>query len=403
VEKMAQTSDKSLTENEQKVIYGLIRFPDRNDKELAEILKMKDSTLTSIKKRLHKLQYFQSYYVPMLNRLGIEMLGIIATDFNPIIPLEERINLSTNDIESNEEIFLSIGALEQGFSLSFVQDYSTFAEINEARTEIFGKEKLIDKSYPFELVFPFDISKIYNFFDYSHCIQNFFNIDLKEFNLEAFQRYLDPKSKKTLGEIPIWSDIQWFKQKELENLKEGEKKVLLSLIENPNATMSEIGNHVELSRHTVSRMKKKFFDNNLIKEVVIPDLQKIGFNVLVLYFFNLSPKQAFKEELLEIMNVKSTIFFSARKFSMLVISAYKDYAEYKEDKLKKFGFLEEKNYVNLSPSPRKFVYNQLKIFKDFNLAPITRKILKINLPPLVLQQDKSSHVEEIDTNQIDNE
>ena len=53
-------------------------------------------------------------------------------------------------------------------------------------------------------------------------------------------------------------------------------------------------------------------------------------------------------------------------------------SDYKEDKLIKVGFLKENNYINISPSPRKYVYNQIKVFKQFNLTPITKKILSVN-------------------------
>ena len=104
---------KNLTEKEQLALYGMVRFPMQKDKDLSRILQMKPSTLTSIKKRLHKGGkddsngkggFYRTLYVPMLNRLGCEILGIIHTEFSPVIPLHERIKISRETIEKNQEI-----------------------------------------------------------------------------------------------------------------------------------------------------------------------------------------------------------------------------------------------------------------------------------------------------------
>lgn len=372
---MSQPLNTDLTDNEKNVLYGLVRFPEKNDKQLADILNMKDSTLTSIKKRLLQQHYFRQHYIPMLNRLGAEMLGIIATDFNPVIPLEERINISKDEIERNDEIFLSIGAREQGFSFSLVDNYTSFSTINETRTQVFGKYSLIDKSYPAEFLFPFSISKIINFFDYSKILQAHFKIDLSQFNLEAYQQYHTVPKENLPDYIPEQCVFQWFTPHDLILLNSKERPVFSSLIDNPEATMTEIGEQAGLSRHTVSRMKKKFFKKRLIKELVIPNLKKIGFKLMVFYSFDLSPKYTFNKELEEVLNTKSTIFFAARKFNIVTISVYTDYSEYKEDKMAKIGYLKENGYITNAPSPRKYVYDQIKVLKQFNLTPITKKII----------------------------
>ncbi len=48
-----------LTKNEQKVLYGITKYPQINDSELSDIINVKLSTLTSIKKRLYNQGYFR--------------------------------------------------------------------------------------------------------------------------------------------------------------------------------------------------------------------------------------------------------------------------------------------------------------------------------------------------------
>ena len=276
---------KNLTEKEQLALFGLISYPMTKDKDLSTILHMKPSTLTSIKKRLHQNGVYRPLYVPMLNRLGCEILGIIHTEFSPVIPLEERIKISRKTIESNQEIFLSIGALEQGFSLSFNKNYTSFSKINEDRTEMFGKNKLIEKKYPLEVNFPFTLSAIPNFFDYSRLLAHRYDIDIDLVLPESVNKILGPS--------------RWFSEAPPVKLSIKEKKVLTALIKNPTATMEFIGSQVDLSRHTVARMKEKFLSENLIRKVIIPDLEKLGFSLLVFYHFKLSPRRPIEQKMIE--------------------------------------------------------------------------------------------------------
>ena len=357
--------DKPLTKNEDLVLFGLVKYPEKSDKELALLLKMKDSTLTSIKKRLEQNGYFSYLYIPQVNRLGAELLGIIFTSFNPVKKFEERIRITKENIEIADEIFYSVGAPEMGFSLSFTKNYTSFCEINEKRTSTFGKEGLLDKEFPNEVIFPFKISKIDEFFDYARILQQHFAASLKDIDFTSEDEGEEDK------------DNPMFSNSSRVDLNEKEKRVFVALVENPKATMQEIGENVELSRHTVARMKNKFFnpDNDLIRVKIIPNLKKIGFKLMVFYHLKFSPNNEISEESLQKINSPSTFFFAHRKFRAILISAYPDYTNYKEDKVRIFTYLKEKQILNYTPSPRKYVYNQMEIIKEFMFADITKKIL----------------------------
>lgn len=369
--------DKPLTDNEKKVLFGLVKYPEKNDKDLAKYLDdMKDSTLTSIKKRLEQNGYFSYLFIPQVNRLGAELLGVIFTSFNPIKKFDERIQITKDNIEIADEIFYSVGAPEMGFSLSFNKNYTTFCEINEKRTIIFGREGLLDKEFPNEVIFPFNISKVDEFFDYTRILRQHFASSLKGIDLS--DEIEDDEGPMFGNPSPV-------------ELNEKEKRVFVALIENPKATMKDIGDQVGLSRHTVARMKNKFFhpDNDLIRVKIVPNLKKIGFKLMVFYNLKFSPNHEITDESLQEINSHSTIFLAHRKFRAILISAYPDYTNYKEDKVRKFTYLKENQILNYTPSPRKYVYNQMEIIKAFEFANITKKILG-----LTASQDHESESEQ---------
>ena len=107
-----------LTEKEKLMLYGLVKYPTMTDKQLSEKLKLKQSTVTSIRNRLKEKEYFKKLIIPRLENMGCQMLVTIYTSFSPLIPLEERIVITGEAIEVFEEIFYSVGEQDKGFSLS---------------------------------------------------------------------------------------------------------------------------------------------------------------------------------------------------------------------------------------------------------------------------------------------
>jgi len=358
-------------DNEKKVLYGLVQHPDLSDKEISDILKLNVSTFTSIKKRLKSEGYYKQILVPDLKNMGCEFLGVIFTNFNPVISLDERIKITSETIEVADEIFLSIGDPEKGFSLSLNENYTNFVRINEKRTATFGKAGLLEKEYPNEIVFPFSTSKTFEFFNYGKTLKKIFNLD-NVLNIPKKSQ----KSEENGGNSSKIYDF--YEEKGKINLKANEKKVFSCLINKPEATLQEIADEIDLTRHTVSRIKKSFFDRGLLKYLTIPNLKKIGYGLLVFYHFKFKPQRPPTDDDFEELNSDSTIYFVGKKFEAVMLSLYKDYDAYKNDKMIKFEYLKTEKLIIFDPMIRRYTFDRLKIIKDMVFEPITEKILKNN-------------------------
>ena len=150
------------------------------------------------------------------------------------------------------------------------------------------------------------------------------------------------------------------------------------LINNPEATLQEIADKIKLTRHTVSRIKKGFFDQGLLRHLTIPNLKKIGYGLLVFYHFKFKPQNPPSDEDFVELNSDSTIYFVGKKFEAVMLSLYKDYDSYKNDKTMKFQYLKLKELIIFDPEIRRYTFDRLKIIKDMVFEPITEKILKNN-------------------------
>jgi DNA-binding MarR family transcriptional regulator len=347
-------NNETLTKNEKKVLYGITRYPSVTDSELADIIDVKLSTLTSIKRRLADNGYYRTLMIPLVNRLGCELLAVIYMQFNPVIPLRERVETTKKTIEVFDEIFFSVGEEEKGFSMSLSQNYTNIGRINEIRTETFGRLGLLEKEYPHEVIFPFETSHIHRFFDFGPILKQLFTIE-------------DDRKKHSSKDL--------FSNVTLMDFTTKEKKVYNALVEHPTATTQQIGEHVGLSRHTVARMKNQFFESGLLQLLTLPNMQKLGLDILTFYHISFNPNKAPSTTELAALDSPYTVFFASRKFESVLLSAYSTYQEYKADEMNKIRYLKENNLFSLPPFISTYRFEHMALIKEFDFAPLVRKTL----------------------------
>jgi len=345
-----------LTQKEKFVLYGLVKYPKLTDKQLSEKLKLKHSTVTSIRHRLREKEYFRRLIIPRLQNMGCKMLVTIYTNFSPLIPLDERVIITGKTIEVFEEIFFSVGEQDKGFSLSLSKDYSTIGKINDIRTQTFGGRGLLEDEYPSMVVFPFEISRVYRFFDYAPLLKKNLDLDIKDeesvTNL-AFQHTKDVE----------FSDTQ--------------KNVFCMMVGYPEMSDSDIGKEIGVSRHTVSRLRRSFEEEKLIRHIRIPNLQKMGFEILSFYHIRFDPRNPpnmDNDEAATLMS-DSTILFASRRFEAVMISIYRDYDDYKSDMMSIMQTLKHNGWIAEDPINKTYSLNTMVFIKDFIFAPITNKIV----------------------------
>jgi DNA-binding MarR family transcriptional regulator len=345
-----------LTLKEKQMLYGLVKYPQFTDKKISEKLNLKHSTVTSIRRRLKEKEYFRKLIIPKLQNMGCQMLVTIYTNFSPLIPLEERVEITGKTIEVFEEIFFSVGEQDKGFSLSLSKDYATIGRINDIRTQTFGGRGLLEEEYPTMVVFPFEISKIYRFFDFVSLLRKTFKIKSED--------------KDEIIKLP-------FSDKISVNFSDTEKNVFCMMVSYPEMSNNDIGREIGVSRHTVSRLRRNFEEKNLIRHICFPNLQKLGFEILVFSHIRFDPRNPpnIVNDEATILMSDSTIFFASRIFEAVMISIYRDYDDYKSDMMKITHVLKENHWIAQEPIIKSYGLNTMVFIKDFKFAPIASKIV----------------------------
>lgn len=345
-----------LTPKEKLVLYGVTKHPDYSDKKLSETLNIKHSTVTSIRHRLKEKEYYRNLIIPHLQNMGCQMLVVIYTSFNPLIPLPERVEITGKTIEVFEEIFLSVGEQDKGFSLSLSKDYTTIGRINDIRTQTFGSRGLLEEEYPNMVIFPFEISKVYRFFDFAPLLCNNFNISIE-------------RNESVINLA--------FRHKEDINLSDTEKNVFCMIVSYPDMSDKDIGHEIGVSRHTVSRLRRRFEENNLIRRICIPNFRKLGFEILAFYHISFDPSTPprIENDEAHVLMSDSTVFFATRQFEAVMLSVYSNYDDYKNDRTRIMHILKGNRWIAEEPVIRTYGLNTLVFIKDFKFAPITHKIV----------------------------
>jgi DNA-binding Lrp family transcriptional regulator len=202
------------------------------------------------------------------------------------------------------------------------------------------------------------MSHIHKFFDFSSVLQKLFELD-------------DIQNTSTTSDL--------FRNVFPMELTAKEKKVYSALVEHPTATTQQIGELVELSRHTVARMKKQFFEDGLLQVLILPNLKTLGVDILTFYHISFNPNKAPSAHELSQLNSPSTVFFASRKFEAVLLSAYPTYQDYKEDEMNKIRFLKENNLFSNPPFISTYMFERMELIKEFDFAPLVRKILGVDL------------------------
>ncbi len=288
--------------------------------------------------------------------MGCKMLVVIYTNFSPLIPLEERIEITGETIEVFEEIFFSVGEQDKGFSLSLSKDYATIGRINDIRTQTFGGRGLLEDEYPNMVVFPFEISKVYRFFDFGPLLRANFHLPVPS---EDSVRDLAFHSAKKV------------------DFSATQRNVYCMLVSYPEMSDSDIGRELGVSRHTVSRLRRGFENDDLVRKIILPNLKALGFEILVFYHIRFDPSNPPILENDEAGSLLSdaAIFLASRRFEAVMINVHSDYDDYKSNRTKVLQILKENGWIAEDPMIRSYGLSTMVFIKDFKFSPIARKIV----------------------------
>ena len=345
---------RGLTANEKHVLYGLVRHPVLNDRELSELLDVKVSTVTAIRRRLRRADYFATRRIPMMNRLGWELLvgGHARLDLRQGSQVLSRLRETLKDRLPG--FFHVAASADQLSFLAFARDYTEArSDVDELRQALDRSRLLADGDVAFS-AFPMSLSAVPSFFDYSHALALAFGLE---------DRAPARMDRARVGDIP---------------LSRKETEVLKGLVRFPELSDKALAGRVKVSRQAVSKMRREFEAEGLIRTARIPSLPLLGFELYVSAFARFAPSSTLKaraEPFERLIRTTPTFFLVSDDAEAAVIGATRTYEQYTTLRATLTKHFEERGHLVRDPDVYVGLTNATEILRNCEFAPLIQRVM----------------------------
>ena len=246
-----------LSKPEKLMLFALAEDANRTDSEIAERVEMKESTVSLHRRNLIKNKQVFFVNFPDIQKLGGDFVVELFGYTNPALPFDEKNSIFQSFFSRNPQIYDAVAA--EGF----VMASGAFFDLSdlllfEERYESFFESVPISKNMINYAFFPFDISHSFNSYNFGPCLHRIFNLDLPEPRSLTLKKH--KKEEVTLSNI--------------------ESKALIGIIDNPNATDSQLAQKIRRSRTRVNELKNEFIEQGLFKRTAVPTLISSEFGTI---------------------------------------------------------------------------------------------------------------------------
>ncbi len=339
-----------LTEREKLVFYGMVRWPNLTDAQLAERLNVGRSTVTTIRNRLESNRLYTTINAPDFNRIGCEILTALYGEFSPSA-MCRRVSGDIADEFDNIFFMVSMGMhkVSLGASATFTEIKKHIEDYHEGHHKI-GLSSEKRHNY---VLFPLKLSRIFRFFDYAPLLKDHFNIEIED----------GPVANESYRTV---------------RLTHNEKLVFHSMIKHPELTDGKIASKVDMTRQTVSSIRKKIEENRLVRRIRIPDVGKLGFELLTFTHLHINPKTPITHRTKGIemlLNSPPHIMKVSGNLESIILSVFKDYTDYLNTHSRVFDFYRENNFLLEDPIVKIFSTREADLEIHHRYAPLVENVL----------------------------
>lgn len=356
---------KELSPNEKTVFHALVRHTGLNDRELSERVGVKLSTVTAIKNRLKARGLFMTVRVPQLQQVGCEMLSVNLARLNASVAPAKRLEIGRSLLADFPEVFYLASDERAGFALSFNRNFSSARANTERFERVYSEsEFLLPEGYQ-AIHFPFALSRVANFFDCSELLA-------RDFSLPEAEGRRPPR------EAPRGT----FEGGRTVDLSRIEKKVFRGLIANPDLHDSSVAKQIDVTRQTVTKMRRRFESLGLLKLVRIPNLAAMGYQVLVVLHQRYRSNQVLENRLgaeAAFFDKQPVIFRVSADSEAVEVLAFHSFQDYVDSMNAISKFNREQHFIEREPNAFVFSVKDLYAIKNH---VYDRAVERVLLPEL---------------------
>jgi len=248
-----------LRKTDALVLFGLVHHPDQPQREVAERLGLRLSTLNAAKKRLEKGGFATTVMVPSGQSLGFDSLVASFRNFTLTGPVELLARTDRAIAKESRRTVFGLYENLQSFSMSYARSDGDLDRYRSLVARISSTDGAVQRQEGARQdVFRLrDLEKARSF-DFSNVLATAFGLPMPESDRPA---------------APVRAGA-------ITSLPESASRLLRHLIGKPTATDSQAANSLGRSRQSVARLRQRLEDDGLLRRLVLPDLRRVGVNTL---------------------------------------------------------------------------------------------------------------------------
>ncbi|MEM2899572.1 MAG: hypothetical protein QXT63_02165 [Thermoplasmata archaeon] len=158
-----------------------------------------------------------------------------------------------------------------------------------------------------------------------------------------------------------------------------QKKVFHGLVYYPDTLDNRIARKIGVTRQSVTKMRKRFESEGLLKSIRVANLKSLGFEILVLIHVKYNPKSptAKRNDVKKIWEELPIFFNVSTTLEGVMLAAAKNYRDYQQFMNKLIKFYKENEIIKEEPVTYLFAIEDMEMLKYHVYVPLVKKVLNI--------------------------
>ncbi|NPA74756.1 MAG: MarR family transcriptional regulator [Euryarchaeota archaeon] len=269
---------RSLDRN---VLCGLMKYPELSLRAISEHLGMNYWTFYKIVEKFKRTGIVKEVAIPNFRILNKELFvaGYGNLTKKKMITLE-RVKKIDFGSAFSADIFYGFAESYRGFIFALSKNFTEIKKSLIYAERIVGLRRMVDEERMSLVMIPFKLAEFPIFFDYSKLL-------CSDDNKPPVHRGLPEVTKKKLNFREIVA--------------------MQELVNDPNVSTEKLSKHLDITPQAASKIRKRLYDERILIRRYIPDLRKLGYDVLVFAHWFTDPNAMEKMQNLSVENMEVDI------------------------------------------------------------------------------------------------
>lgn len=299
----------ALGKSQKSVLYADVSYPELTDSELSKIVGISPGRISTIRSQLIREEFYREMKIPALDLLGFEGIGAVMVDLKEAHTSDDSSHRKmVDDLCRGPGVLYAVEGADQLMILTAFPRLSLFEGFADECFEV-GCRISNSDCEELSVSFPFDISTISSFWDFSSVLHDRFGV-----NIPLPNRHSPPIGKSTRRPNPSIDEI----------------RMLDLMIRDPVGNDADLATRADVGLSTFRRTKERIISQGLCKRAFVPEISKMGFELVVFSLLRLNPCRMRPGEVDKIKSLVSPwpFILISRKSKALIGHCFSNYTNF---------------------------------------------------------------------------